>query len=130
MYDFSRLPLPAPEGRANAIRASLAQIAGILKPHEHMLLSTLAPAFAILGTPRLDDTPPIAARRATCRDLAAAFIAAEHAEGYTPPPVSHAYCWFRAQIGAWTGSADPRLAAMAATAARELGELQLAERGD
>lgn len=121
MFDFSRLPLRGPEGRANAIRASLVQISAL--PGAEVSIPALAGAFARLGFPSSDDGPREAARRVTCGEVAEALAAALPEGEAFPHPVG-AYPWFQAQIDAWTGSEDPRLAVMAATAARELSELR------
>lgn len=121
MFDFSRLPLRGPEGRANAIRASMAQISAL--PGADVPIPALAGAFVRLGFSSPDDGPREAARRVTCGDLAAALVVAAGIKGTLPAPET-AYPWFQAQIDAWAGSKDPRLAAMAATAARELADLR------
>lgn len=122
VFDFDTLNIPGAEGRAVAIRGTLLQIAAL--PGAHVPTSALADAFHLLSLPREEDTPPITARRVTCGQLAEAI-------GRTADPVSNhrdsgghlARRWFRAQIDAWGKSEDPRLAAMAGTAARELAEL-------
>lgn len=120
-YDFDAMPLPGPEGRANAIRFSLKQIAA-LRSVDSVSQASLADAFRYLAIPREGDTPPITARRATCAQLADALRPGGIDTTGDQTRIS-ATPWFLAQIDAWTGSEDPRLAAMAATAARELAEI-------
>lgn len=119
---FDQLQIPGPEGRAAAIRFSLNQIAAL--PGADVAPKDLAAAFLILGSGgQADgDNPALSARRATCRDISRALEAAGH--GPVGGAAGRALGWFRAQIDAWSESADPRQRAMAATAARELAELQ------
>ena len=86
-------------------------------------LSSRPPSKApfTLAIPRESDTPPIAARRATCADIADGLVAIGFprtaGDGRAAAP------WFQAQIDAWSTSEDPRQRAMADTARRELIEL-------
>lgn len=115
MFDFSALSIPGPEGRANAIKATLTQIAGLYNA-KNVAPRDLAAAFTLLGQDRDGDTPPVTARRATCRDIAAAM-------NLTGGTAHQAGVWFDAQVSAWCGSSDPRQRAMAETARRELAEI-------
>ena len=120
--DYSTLTLPGPKPQAAAIRASMMQIAAL--PGAHTTRAALADAFHLLSSPRPGDTPPITARRHTCAELAAAIgRSADNVSNHHDSGGHLARRWFQAQVRAWAGSEDPRLAAMAATAARELAEL-------
>lgn len=127
-----------PEGRKAAVIASFSQVAALVGGR--IGRDSLRLAMQEVSTPRDGDTPPITARRATCAAVAAALVflpgelqaaldAALAAPGRAGDwTLDHggfrpARLWFQAQIDAWEGSTDPRLAAMAATAARELAEL-------
>lgn len=122
MFDFTTLNLPGPEGRANAIKSTLTQIATLPGAAE-VSPKDLAAAFLLLGAGGQSgtDTPQVQARRATCRDIANALDAA----GYGPigGAAGGATPWFQAQIDAWGTSEDPRQKAMADTARREIAEL-------
>lgn len=109
-----------PAGRRAAMAATVEQIEGLGKvPH----MEALWAAFDRLAEPKAGDAPPVAARRKTCREFADLIKADLHGlMGFDFRP-SDAAPWFQAQIDAWTGSTDPRQAAMAATATRELAEL-------
>ena len=124
--DFSTLSLPGPAGRADAIRATLTQIAAL--PGAAVPMHELGAAFARLTMPQWGDSPAVTARRQTCRELAHAIeveVMGADCDGssYAGRDPRQAWPWFQAQIDAWASSADPRQATMAATAARELAEL-------
>lgn len=119
-FDWNTLSLPGPAGRANAIRATLAQISAL--PGADVRVGDLVCAFGALSRPRDEDTPSATARRQTCGDLAAAIGALCGDTG----DASAAAPWFEAQLAAWVGSADPQQSAMVATAKRELCELLFA----
>ena len=113
--------------RNEKILRSLAEIAAL--PAEDGSLTTLGevtPAanlgFAFNDLSSLknggNEPPAVIARRTTCADITAAIKAA--GVGIFRGDVSP---WFNRQVQSWSGSADHRLAAMAATAKRELDEV-------
>lgn len=113
-FDFSTLQIPGPEGRAQAIKASLTQIAAI----DSTITLTLAEVLGALAAGAFEqegDTPPVAARRATVRDI----LSAAKLLGYEQHGRFGGLPWFTAQILAWGRSEDPRQKAMALTAYRE-----------
>lgn len=125
MIDFTALPLPGPEGRANAIRATLNQIAA-LPGAGNVEVYALQAAFEELSLPQKKDDASTTARRQTCGQIAAAIRASSLHNGGQyglPGDATAAHPWFQAQIDAWSESSDPRQKAMAATASRELHEL-------
>ena len=128
---FDTLPIPGPEGRATAIRASLNQIAEL--PGAAVPLHNLGAAFARLAMPRYGDDAATATRRKTCAELSTAIEAdvfnddSCHGSSYAGVDPLLAMPWFQAQIDAWADSNDPRQRTMAATAARELRELKFTE---
>lgn len=115
--------LPTPRGAATA--ATLRQVGDLVDGLELLVLvpGDLAAAFAILGEPRVDDPPPITARRTTCRELGV--LAQELAAGREDIPTESP----RTVIATWMAAAacmradDPRQAAIAATLRREAQEL-------
>lgn len=119
MFDFTTINIPGPEGRANAIKATLAQIAA-LPGAADVAPKDLAAAMLLLGSGGQDgsDTPQVTARRATCRDIGRALDAA--GVGPIGGSAGKAIAWFQAQIDVWGEAADPRQRAMAETAQREL----------
>ncbi len=128
----SRLQMEPP-GRKAAVIASFAQVAGLVSGR--LGRDSLRLAMSEVGTPRDGDAPPVTARRATCKAVAEALAfqpgeqdAARAAlpEGTTVVDAGGfgpARLWFQVQIDAFGESADPRQAAMVATARRELAEI-------
>ena len=113
--------------RNEKILKSLAEIAAL--PAEEGSITTLGEVtsaanlgFAFNAISFLknggNEITPIIARRTTCADITAAIKAA--GVGIFRGDVSP---WFNRQVQSWSGSADHRLAAMAATAKRELDEV-------
>lgn len=116
-------PVPGQEagvdGRRAATAASFAQLAEI--GGDASLTEADAKAgFSRLGTPQEGDTPPIAARRLTCRQVADLLCPTTERPGRTARLASV----FEAVVTHFQGSDDPRQKAMAATAAREAAELR------
>ena len=112
-----------PEGRRSAMAGTVAQVERL---NPTVKMESLWAAFSRLAEPIEGDSAPVAARRRTCRELADLIKADMHGLMTFQEAPSDAAPWFQAQIDAWTGSADPRQAAMAATAARELAEITAA----
>lgn len=119
-----------PQGRAVATAATLLELALAARPDMRLDPKVLRAAYIHLSTPRTGDTPPVAARRATCLEIAAAITTA-HGIG------SHIRPHMEALGGVlqWWASAellpgdDARSAAIRDTAARERRELDLAING-
>ncbi len=82
--------------------------------------SDLAGAFNTLSAPRDGDSPPVAARRATCKLLASALA---EGNGVTFGDGRKAVEYFDNIVRALSLSEDPRHKAMYNTAAREAAEL-------
>lgn len=112
-----------PDGRRTAIAATFAQQEALCISYcadFGLILPTipeLRDAFARLSVPREADDGPTASRRTTLREVAAALPPDGQTDAGSVLP------WFRATVAAFAGSDDPRQRAMAATAAREAGEL-------
>ena len=112
-----------PGPRSDAIAASLREIAAL--PDADVPWHAFDMALEVLERPKPTDDAPITARRKTVRDIRKA-LAQSPAYGIAPTrhvSMIDAAPWFRAQIGAWLGSDDPRHAAMAQTAEREVAEV-------
>jgi hypothetical protein len=118
----------APGPRAEAIVASLREIAALPEASE-VPWHALDAAFEALTDAWPGDGPRESARRATLGEIHKAISCAPEF-GLAPVIPSRssalrmALPWFDAQAQAWTGSENPRHAAMAATAAREARELR------
>ena len=124
-----------PPARKAAVIASFVQVARLIPGK--IGRDSLVLGMRVAATARDGDTPPVTARRATCAAVAEALkwrpgemqqafddisLCAD-TPGINGGGLEDAAKWFQAQIDAWAGSQDPRLAAMAATAARELAEV-------
>lgn len=109
-----------PEGRRAAIVSSLRQVAALTGLE--VSAGALLVAFGELAKGHPSDDAPTTARRKTCGEIHRAGTSRLSVMDALPP--EDAAPWFEAQIAAWYGSEDPRLRAMANTAARELGELR------
>lgn len=123
-----------PPARKAAVVTSFVQVAKLCG--DRVGRDSLRLAMSDLATARDGDAPPVAARRTTCAAVAEALAfrpgeldAAMQAAPYSPGGINaggyrEAGFWFGAQVDAWTDSTDPRLVAMAATAKRELSEIE------
>jgi hypothetical protein len=109
-----------PEGRAQH-QAGMHRYLRTLLP-AGVTLADLVAGWRVLAKPRPDSTSAVLSRRKTCAELAA--IAAPFAR--EPGHLINAVRAWQAWLDASQRSADPRLAAMRATFARELAELQSA----
>lgn len=109
-----------PEGRAQH-QAGMHHYLRTLLPKD-VTLADLAAGWQVLAQPRPDSTSAVFSRRKTCAELAA--IAAPLTSG--PGNLTEAVRTWQTWLDASQRSADPRLAAMRATFARELRELQSA----
>ena len=109
-----------PEGRAQHT-AGMHQYLRTLLPDD-VTLADLAAGWQVLAEGRNDTNSAVLSRRQTCAELAA--IAAQVTS--EPGELSRAVKAWQAWQEASQSSADPRLMAMRATFARELGELQSA----
>ena len=102
-----------PEPRANATASTLGQLLNIAGAGQ---LGDIAAAWSVLSTPREGDDGPTKGRRATCGELA----------GLVPGggfPNQAIPIW-EAWVKNFSGSDDPRQAAMERTFSRELAELR------
>jgi len=109
-----------PEGRAQHT-AGMHQHLRTLLPN-NVTLADLVAGWQVLAQPRNDTNSEVLHRRKTCAELAA--IAAQFTSGQGN--LTGAVSTWQAWLDASQRSADPRLAAMAKTFARELVELQSA----
>jgi hypothetical protein len=109
-----------PEGRAQH-QAGMHQYLRTLLP-EDVTLADLVAGWRVLAEGRPDVPSAVRSRRQTCAELAV--IAAPLASG--AGTLAGAVRAWQAWLEASQESADPRLAAMSATFARELVELQAA----
>ena len=109
-----------PEGRA-LHQAGMHRYLRTLLPQDATLADLVA-GWQVLAQPRSDSTPAVLSRRQICAELAA--IATPLTRG--PGTLTGAVRAWQAWLDAAQRSADPRLAAMRATFARELVELQAA----
>ena len=116
-----------PEARGAAVAATLRELASLATTSASML--DLAVGYQHLAASRRSDAPPVAARRATCAELASLAGAADIGEDHDPAP-QLAVC-----VDLWgelssriaeqvTADPDPRLSAIAATLLRESLELE------
>lgn len=123
-----------PQARAMATATTLLELALAARPELHLAPQLVRQAYLTLSAPRTGDTPPIAARRATCMEIADA-IGAAHNLGPRPGPGTRAPVEALAAVLPWWAAAvllpgdDPRSAAIRATAIRESAELELAIAG-
>jgi hypothetical protein len=109
-----------PEGRAQH-QAGMHQYLRTLLPQD-VTLADLVAGWQVLGEGRNDTNSAILSRRKTCAELAV--IAAQFTSGQGN--LTGAEKAWQTWLDASQRSADPRLAAMRATFARELAELQAA----
>lgn len=115
----------SPPPRATHTAATLRQIGDLVDGHDlpPMVPGDLAAALSYVGIERLGDAPPVSARRATCRELAA--LASQLAESRADEPAAYP----RTVVAVWRAAADllssedPRQAAIATTLRREAQEL-------
>lgn len=117
-----------PEPRGKATAATLREIADLLPPDMVLFPLDIAQAMAKVGEPRDDRDPRVTSRRRTCVEISEA-IQRNHRKGVVgnlPHDEPALWRWRRALdvvVKRWSGNEDARLAAIAATAARELCEL-------
>ena len=109
-----------PEGRALHTAGMLEYLVTLLPTD--VTLADLVPGWQVLAQPRNDTNSAVLSRRKTCAELAA--IAAPLTSG--PGTLTSAVRAWQAWFDAAQRGAEPRLAAMHATFARELVELQAA----
>jgi hypothetical protein len=109
-----------PEGRAQH-QAGMHQHLRTLLPHD-VTLADLVVGWQVLAQPHNDTNSAVLHRRKTCAELAAIAARLTREQGNLTGAVSTWQAWLNAS----QRSADPRLAAMAKTFARELVELQAA----
>jgi hypothetical protein len=109
-----------PEGRA-LHQAGMHRYLRTLLPAD-VTLADLVAGWRALAEPRSDATSAVLSRRRACAELAA--IAAPFT--HEPGALTNAVRAWQAWLEASQMSADPRLAALRATFARELAELQTA----
>src|SRR5438132_10198123 len=109
-----------PEGRALHTAGMLQHLRTLL-PHDVTLVDLVA-GWQVLAQPRNDTNSAVISRRKTCAELAAIATQFTSGQGNLTGAVSTWQAW----LDASQRSADPRLAAMRATFARELVELQSA----
>lgn len=107
------------EGRRAATAATFAQFAQLAEEIP-LTLEDAWVGFSRLGVLREGDTPPVQARRLTCRQVAD-LISQEPPLGGNPVALASV---FEAVAAHFLGSNDPRQKAMATTAAREAAELR------
>jgi hypothetical protein len=117
---------PAARGKATA--NTLREMAGIVPERMILFPLDIAHACAKVGVPRDDQDPRVTSRRRTCAEISE--VVQRHwrggVVGNMPSDDPALWRWRRvlaAVVGRWSGSEDSRLAAIAATAARELAEL-------
>jgi hypothetical protein len=109
-----------PEGRAQH-NAGMLQHLRTLLPN-YVTLADLVAGWQVLAEGRNDTNSTVISRRKTCAELAAIADQFTNGQGNLTGAVSTWQAW----LDASQRSADPRLAAMRATFARELVELQSA----
>ena len=109
-----------PEGRAQHT-AGMHQHLRTLLPND-VTLADLVAGWQVLAQPRNDTNSAVLSRRKTCGELAAIAAQLTSEQGNLTGAVSTWQAW----LDASQRSADPRLAAMRQTFARELAELQSA----
>jgi hypothetical protein len=110
-----------PDGRATATAATLRQLADSAGAGDLPLTPADAAAgFALLAPLRDGDPTPVAARRRTCGELAV--LLGDFS--IFPADPQRLAAVFRVVAAHFVGSADPRQAAIAETAAREAVELE------
>ncbi len=109
-----------PEGRAQHTAGMHQHLRTLLPPD--VTLADLAAGWQVLASGRNETNSAVLSRRKTCAELAA--IAAQVTS--EPGQLAGAVKAWQAWQDASQRSADPRLAALRATFARELGELQSA----
>jgi hypothetical protein len=112
-----------PEPRGNATANTLEQITKLLPAR--ITLADLAIGWETIAASASEgDVPPVAARNATCRELAAV---AEQYYVQGEQSLDHAIEAWETWQAAFAASEDPRQAAMATTFKRELAVLQAAK---
>jgi len=109
-----------PEGRALHTAGMLQHLRTLL-PND-VTLADLVAGWQVLAQPRNDANSAVLSRRKTCAELAAIAARETSGQGNLTGAVSTWQAW----LDASRRSADPRLAAMRQTFARELVELQAA----
>lgn len=109
-----------PEGRAKHLAGMHRYLCTPLP--SDVTLADLVAGWQILAQPHDDTNSEMRHRRATCGEFAAIAAALTHDQGHLLSAVSAWQAWLMAS----QSSANPRLAAMRTTFARELGELQAA----
>jgi hypothetical protein len=109
-----------PEGRALHTAGMLEYLRTLL-PND-VTLADLVAGWQVLAQPRNDTNSAVLSRRKTCGELAAIAAQLTSEQGNLTGAVSTWQAW----LDASQRSADPRLAAMRQTFARELEELQSA----
>jgi len=109
-----------PEGRAQHTAGMLQHLRTLL-PND-VILADLVAGWQVLAQPCHDTNSAVLSRRKTCAELAAIAAQFTSGQGNLTGTVKTWQAW----LGASQRSADPRLAAMRATFARELVELQSA----
>ncbi|HET7639721.1 MAG TPA: hypothetical protein VFK47_13425, partial [Ktedonobacteraceae bacterium] len=109
-----------PEGRALHTAGMLEYLRTLLPTD--VTLADLAAGWQVLAQPRNDTNSAVLSRRKTCGELAAIAAQLTSEQGNLTGAVSTWQAW----LDASQRSADPRLAAMRQTFARELAELQSA----
>jgi hypothetical protein len=109
-----------PEGRALHTAGMLEYLRTLL-PNE-VTLADLVAGWQVLAQPRNDTNSAVLSRRKTCGELAAIAALLTSEQGNLTGAVSTWQAW----LDSSQRSADPRLAAMRQTFARELAELQSA----
>ncbi len=110
-----------PEGRA-LHNAGMLQHLRTLLPND-VTLADLVAGWQVLAQPRNDTNSEVLHRRKTCAELAAIAAQFTNGQGNLTGAVKAWQTW----QDACQRSVDPRLAAMRATFARELVELQSAQ---
>lgn len=107
-----------PEGRALHTAGMLEYLRTLLPTN--VTLADLAAGWQVLAQPRNDTNSAVLSRRKTCGELTAIAAQSTSEQGNLTGAVSTWQAW----LDASQRSADPRLAAMRQTFARELAELQ------
>jgi hypothetical protein len=122
-----------PPGRAAAMAASLRTLADKHRPDARFSADVMRLAYLKLSGSRPGDAPPVAARRATCLEIADA-IGWAHILGPRPAPASIDIGALSKVLSWWAATTllpgdDARSVAIRETASRELAELEDAIRG-